>query len=118
MPAQEIPPLQWPMFLGDFVYRHFAWNVTLEQKRAGHGKLVAANHSFLQELASVQDNGHQQITIVLGAPFEPHQTHVLDNPQRVRFVPAKDAVEIDTCDGGTVIVCVRRSKSACSAQAA
>lgn len=66
----------------------------------------------------MQDNGRQKITIVLGAPFEPHQTHVLDNPRRVRFVPARDAVEIDTGDGRTVIVNVRRSKTACGIQAA
>ena len=107
MPAQEIPASQWPSFLGKFGFRHFGWNVRLEQKSRGHGKLLAAGHSFLEELTT--DAGQQQITIVLGSPFHPYHTHVIDKPVQVRVVAgAQVALEIDCADGSTVVVHLRR----------
>ena len=109
MPTREIPPPQWPSFLGNFGFRHFCWNVTLEEKSRGGGKHVAANHSFLEELATDVADGKQQITIVLGTPFRPFHTHVVSNPRRVRVVAgAQPALEIKSADGSTVVVHLRR----------
>jgi hypothetical protein len=111
VPTREIPPPQWPSFLGNFGFRHFAWNVTLEQKSQARGKLHAVNHSFLEELATDGADGHQQITIVLGTPFQPFHTHVVSNPRHVRVVAgAQDALEIESADGSTVVVHLRRQQ--------
>jgi hypothetical protein len=111
VPAREIPRQQWPRFLGEFGYRHFGWDVILEQQFRGRGRLMAAERRFLQELATEDAQGRPQITIVLGAPFAAHQTHVVPDPKRVRFIAERDAVEIDTGDGRTVIVQVRRAQT-------
>jgi hypothetical protein len=112
MPAHEIPRQEWPLFLGNFGYRHFGWEVTLEQKRPGCGKRIA-DHHFLQEVTSERADGREQITIVLGAPFAPHQTHVVDNPQRVRVALGREEVlEIDCGNGITVVIHVRRNLAA------
>ena len=109
MPTREIPSPQWHSFLGNFGFRHFGWNVTLEQKSRGRGKNFAANHSFLEELATDVADGHQQITIVLGTPFQPFHTHVVSNPRHVRVVAgAQAALEIESADGSTVVVHLRR----------
>ena len=109
MPAHEIPRQQWPLFLGKFGYRHFGWNVTVEQKPSGRGKRIA-DRRFLQEVTSERADGREQITIVLGSPFAPHEVHVVDNPQRVRVAPGREeALEIDCGRGITVVVHVRRS---------
>jgi hypothetical protein len=109
MPAREIPPAQWPNFLGKFGFRHFAWNVTLEHQSRARGKHIVANHSFLEELTTDIVDGKQQITIVLGTPFQPFHTHVVSNPRRVRaVVGAQTALEIDSADGSTVVVHLRR----------
>ena len=106
MPTREIPPPQWPSFLGNFGFRHFGWNVRLEQKSRGRDKLLAADHSFLEELTA---DGHQQITIVLGTPFRPFHTHVVSNPRHMRVVAgAEAALEIESADGSTVVVHLRR----------
>jgi hypothetical protein len=107
MPTREIPPPQWPSFLGNFGFHHFGWNVTLEQKSRGRGKYFAANHSFLEELATEGADGHQQINIVLGTPFRPFHTHVVSHPRHVRVVDAA-ALEIESADGSTVVVHLRR----------
>jgi hypothetical protein len=109
MPAREIPSPQWPIFLGNFGFRHFGWNVTLEQKSRERGKLLAADHSFLEELATGVADGHPQITIVLGSPFRPFHTHVINKPLRMRVVAgAQAALEIDSADGSTVVVHLHR----------
>ena len=109
MPTREIPSPQWPSFLGKFGFRHFGWNVRLEQKSRGRGKLLAAGHSFLEELTTNVAEGQQQIAIVLGTPFQPFHTHVIDNPLHVRVVAgAQPALEIDSADGSTVVVHLRR----------
>ena len=111
MPTREIPSPQWPSFLGNFGFRHFAWNVTLEQKSHGRGKLLAADHSFLEELATEGADDDQQITIVLGSPFHSFHTHVVSNPRRVRLAAgAQPALEIDSADGSTVVVHLRRQQ--------
>jgi hypothetical protein len=113
MRAHEIPRHQWPWYLGNFGYRHFGWNVTLEQKRRGRGKRTDDQH-FLQEVSSECADGREQITIVLGAPFAPHEVHVVDNPKRVRVAPGnEDVLEIDCGRGITVVVHVRRSQADC-----
>ena len=105
MPAREIPPPQWYSFLGKFGFRHFGWSVTLEQKSHGRGKVLAADHSFLEELATEGTDNDQQITIVLGSPFQSFHTHVVSNPRRVRVVAgAQAALEIESADGSTVVV--------------
>jgi len=105
MAAREIPSSQWPSFLGKFGFRHFGWNVRLEQKSRGRGKLLAAGHSFLEELTTDVADGQQQITIVLGSPFHPFHTHVVNKPLRVRVVAgAQPGLEIDSADGSTVLV--------------
>jgi hypothetical protein len=112
MPTREIPPPQWPSFLGDFGFRHFGWNVRLEQKSRGRDKLLAADHSFLEELTTDGADGHQQITIVLGTPFHPFHTHVVSNPRHMRVVAgAQAALEIESADGSTVVVHLRRQES-------
>jgi hypothetical protein len=112
MSAHEIPRQQWSLFLGNFGYRHFGWDVTLEKKRPGHGMRIA-DHHFLQEVTSERADGHEQITIVLGAPFAPHETHVVDNPQHVRVAPGpEEAIEIDCGRGISVVVHVRRAIAA------
>lgn len=109
MAAREIPSSQWPIFLGKFGFRHFGWNVRLEQKSRGRGKLLAAGHSFLEELTTDVADGHPQITIVLGSPFHPFHTHVINQPLRVRVVAGvQAALEIDCADGSTVVVHLRR----------
>ena len=109
MPTREIPSPQWPSFLGEFGFRHFGWNVTLEQKSHGRGKLLAADHSFLEELATDGADGHQQITIVLGTPFHPFRTHVINKPLHVRVAAgAQAALEIESADGSTFVVHLRR----------
>jgi hypothetical protein len=109
VPIREIPSPKWYSFLGDFGFRHFGWNVTLEEKSRGRGKPLTANHSFLEELATEGADGHQQITIVLGTPFHPYRTHVVSNPRRVRVAAgAQDVLEIDSADGSTVVVHLRR----------
>ena len=109
MPTREIPPPQWSSFLGNFGFRHVGWNVTLEQKSRQHGKHLVANHSFLEELATDGANGHQQITIVLGTPFHPFHNHVIHKPVHVRVLDgAQAALEIDSADGSTVVVQLRR----------
>ncbi len=109
MAPREIPPPQWPSFLGNFGFHHFGWNVRLEQKSRGRGKHCAANHSFLEELTTDVADGKQQITIVLGTPFRPFHTHVVSNPRRVRVVAgAQPALEIESADGSTVVVHLRR----------
>jgi hypothetical protein len=114
MPAREIPSPQWPIFLGNFGFRHFGWNATLEQKSRGRGKLLAADNSFLEELTADVADGHPQITIVLGSPFHPFHTHVIKKPLRVRVVAGvQAALEIDSADGSTVVVHLRRR--ACAA---
>ncbi|MFI5110264.1 MAG: DUF5335 family protein [Terriglobales bacterium] len=109
MPAREIPPPQWSSFLGNFGFRHFGWNVTLEQKSRRRGKHLVVNHSFLEELTTDVAGGHQQISIVLGTPFHPFHTHVIRKPVHVRVVAgAGAALEIDSADGRTVVVHLRR----------
>ncbi|HEX9119871.1 MAG TPA: DUF5335 family protein [Terriglobales bacterium] len=113
MPAREIPPPQWYSFLGNFGFRHFGWNVTLEQKSPGRGKHLVVNHSFLEELTTDVADGQQQITIVLGTPFQPFHTHVVSNPLRVRVVAgAQAALEIESADGSTIVVHLRRQDCA------
>lgn len=105
MPAHEIPPPRWPSFLGNFGFHHFGWNVRLEQKSRGRDK----HHSFLEELASDGADGQQQITIVLGTPFHSFHTHVIRKPVHVRVVAgAQAALEIESADGSTVVVHLRR----------
>lgn len=108
MAAREIPRREWPRFLGEFGYQHFGWNVTLEQQFPGRGRLIASERRFLQEVTAEDPQGHPQITIVLAVPFAAHQMHVVPDPTRVRFVAEREAVEIDTGDGRTVVVQVRR----------
>lgn len=108
MPAREIPPQQWSSFLGNFGFRHFGWNVTLEQK-SPRGKHLVVNHSFLEELATDDADGQQQITIVLGTPFRPFHTQVIRKPVHVRVVAGAQAVlEIESADGSTFVVHLRR----------
>ena len=109
MPAHEIPRQQWPLFLGNFGYHHFGWDVVLERKRLGRGERIA-DHHFLQELATESTGGREQITIVLGAPFAPHQVHVVEDPKRVRLAPGdEETLEIDCGRRITVVVHVRRA---------
>jgi hypothetical protein len=109
MPAREIPPPQWPSFLGNFGFHHFGWNVTLEHKSPGRDKHLVVNHSFLEELATDVADGKQQITIVLGTPFHPFHAHVISNPLHVRVVAGAEAVlEIESADGSAVVVHLRR----------
>lgn len=111
MPAHEIPPPQWPSFLGNFGFRHFGWNVRLEQISRGRDKHFAVNHSFLEELATDGADGQQQITIVLGTPFHPFHTHVIRKPVHVRVVAgAQAALEIESADGTVVMVHLRRQE--------
>jgi hypothetical protein len=111
MPTREIPPPQWPSFLGNFAFRHFGWSVTLEQKSRGCDKHLIANHSFLEELNTDVAGGQQQISIVLGSPFRRFHTHVINKPVQVRVVAgAQAALEIDTADGSTVVVHLRRQE--------
>jgi hypothetical protein len=105
MPTREVPPTQWPMFLGNFGFRHFGWNVTLEQASRRRGKHHLANHSFLEEVATDVADGKQQITIVLGTPFHPFHTHVIHKPVHVRVAAGAQAtLEIESADGSTVVV--------------
>jgi hypothetical protein len=114
MPTREIPPSQWPSFLGNFGFRHFGWDVTLEQESRQRGRHLVVNHSFLEELATDVADGQQQISIVLGTPFHPFHTHVVSNPLHVRVVAGTQAaLEIDSADGSTVVVHLRRR--ACAA---
>ena len=109
MAAQEIHSSQWSSFLGNFGFRHFGWNVTLEQKSRRRGKHLVVNHSFLEELTTDGADGHPQITIVLGTPFRPFHTHVVSNPLHVRVVAGAQAVlEIESADGATIVVHLRR----------
>ena len=111
MPTREIPLPQWYSFLGNFGFRHFGWKVRLEQESRGRGKLLAADHLFLEELTTDGANGHQQITIVLGSPFHAFHTHVVSNPRRVRLAAgAQPALEIESADGSTVVVHLRRQE--------
>jgi hypothetical protein len=104
MSAHEIPREDWPLFLGNFGYRHFAWDVVVEKKRPGHGERIA-DHHFLQEVTAESTGGREQITIVLGAPFAPHKVHVVEHPKHVRVAPGKEEVlEIDCGRGITVVV--------------
>ena len=109
MPTREIPPPQWYSFLGNFGFRHFGWNVTLERTSQEHGNRHAVNHSFLEELTTDVADGKQQITIVLGTPVRPFHTHVVSDPLHVRVVAgAQAALEIESADGSTVVVQLRR----------
>jgi hypothetical protein len=109
MSAREIPPPQWPSFLGNFGFHHFGWNVRLEQKSRGRDKHFVINHSFLEELASDGAEGQRQITIVLGTPFHPFHTHVIRKPVHVRAVAGTQAaLEIESADGSVVVMHVYR----------
>jgi hypothetical protein len=109
MAAQEIHSSQWSSFLGNFGFRHFGWNVTMEQKSRRRGKQFVVNHSFLEELTTDVADGRPQITIVLGTPFQPFRTHVVSNPRHVRVVAGTQAaLEIESADGSTVVVHLRR----------
>jgi hypothetical protein len=107
MSAHEIPRQDWPLFLGNFGFRHFGWDVVLEKRRPGRGERIVDNH-FLQELTAESTGGREQITIVLGAPFSLHQVHVVEDPKHVRVAPGDpEALEIDCGRGITVVVHVR-----------
>jgi hypothetical protein len=73
---REIPYPQWEDFLNQFGYR-FAWNVTLVHNLAGRDKLIE-NDCFLEEFVTGHVDGHEQITIVLGSPFRPFQSCVIE----------------------------------------
>ena len=109
MPTREIPSPQWPSFLGNFGFRHFCWDATLEQTSQGCGRQVAVNHSFLEEVTTDVADGKQQINIVLGTPFRRFHTHVVSDPRRVRVVAGAQAVlEIESADGSKVVMRLRR----------
>ena len=105
---REIPHPQWPDFLTQFGYRHFAWNVTLVHKLAGRDKLIE-NHCFLEEFVA----GHEQIIIVLGSPFRPFQSCVIENPCHLRIADTRQhALDIECSDGSSIVVRLRRMLAA------
>lgn len=112
MSAHEIPRQQWPLFFGEFGYSHFGWDVVLEQKHRRGCKRTEADRHFLQALTADCTDGREQITIVLGSPFAPHEIHVVDNPRKVRVASGHEQLEIDCGDGITVVVHVRRTNVA------
>jgi hypothetical protein len=105
---REIPYPQWADFLNQFGYRHFAWNVTLVHKLAGRDKLIE-NDCFLEEFVTGHVDGHEQITIVLGSPFRPFQSCVIENPCHLRITDTREhALEIESRDGSSIVVRLRR----------
>lgn len=105
---RDIPRPQWPTFFSNFGYRHFGWNVTLEHKLRGREGLIE-DHCFLEEVVTDCANGHDQITIVLGCPFHPFKSCIIDNPRRVR-VPAgsKHMLNIEAGDGSYTVIRLRQ----------
>jgi len=101
----EIPREQWPRFLGSFGNEHFGWRVTLQSRRPGRGKLIEVEDSPLQELIDEQAGNCEQISIVLGDAQQRHETHVVENPTRVRL--CEGSLEIDGRDGTVTVVSVR-----------
>jgi hypothetical protein len=101
----EIPREQWPQFLGSFGHEHFGWRVTLQSRRPGRGKLIEVEDSPLQNLMDEQAGSHEQISIVLGEAEQRQETHVVENPTRVRLCAA--SLEIDAGDGTVTVVTLR-----------
>ena len=101
---REIPRPQWPTFLSQFGYRHFGWKVIVEHKLPGREKLIE-DHCFLEEIVNQHADGREQIAFVLGTPFRPFRTRIIDNPSHVR-VPARreHALKIEAEDGSYTVV--------------
>jgi hypothetical protein len=109
MPAGEIPASQWPIFLGDFGFRHFGWKVTVVERAPGRSKHLLNSQSFLEEVATSNTDGKRKITIVAGTPFHPFHSVVGSDPLHVRVAAgAQPALEIESADGSTVVMHLRR----------
>ncbi len=109
MHFREIPSPQWATTLGNFGLHHFGWNVTLAKKSLLGGELLTDGHAFLEELATGGLNYNRRITIVLGSPFHPFHTHVVDHARRLRVAAAPhSALEIESSGGRTFVIHCRR----------
>ncbi|MGI9103054.1 MAG: DUF5335 family protein [Terriglobales bacterium] len=111
MPAQEIPHEQWAAFLGKFADCHYGWDVKMEQQRPKAGRLIEAEHGYLQQVIADRAGEHDQIAIVVGSPHAHSQTHVIQDAKHIRAADDPDQLEIDAEDGTTTVLRLQNPKS-------
>ncbi len=118
MPTQEIPHEQWAAFLGKFADRHYGWDVKMEQQRPKAGRLIEAEHGYLQKVLADRAGIHDQIAIVLGSPYErSSQTHLIQDARHIRVAEQpEEQLEIEADDGSTTVLHLQHPKAVASGQ--
>ncbi len=99
---REIPHEYWPEFLSSFASEHRGLAVTLE-RHSPAGVMVEAQDWPLRQVVSEADEGHRQISILIGKEEGAALTHVVEEPTSVRVID-EERVELEAADGTVSVI--------------
>jgi hypothetical protein len=91
VPYTHVPRPQWGAFFDDFSRDKLNQPVTVEVETPQEGRHELAHDSPLLGItASSEHSSHCTIELVMGPGASGHQSHTIDQPERVTVIPAAD----------------------------
>jgi hypothetical protein len=104
----EITKERWTNFFDTLSKRRYEWRTKVEILKPDLGDQVLSDGLPLNGITAEVDNDRVTIGISVGESSESHQTHNIENPTKVAFLPAADGhgdvIDIEEADGTKTLI--------------
>lgn len=104
----EITKERWVDFFEALSKRLYEWRTKIEVLRADMGDQVLSDGLPLNGITAELDDDRATIDISVGDGPGSHQTHNIENPTKVAFLPAADGhgdvIDIEEADGTKTLI--------------
>jgi len=105
--TNEIPGKNWELFLGQLSKRRFAWATKIEVLNSSIGDQILDNGLPLMGV-TYESRGQKSTIEIMVGEGKSHQTHNIQNPERVTYLGEKDktsgVLEIAESDGTRTLI--------------
>lgn len=111
--TREIPPTEWKQFFDNLSRDLSDWITSIEIVRDKKGsQYLVRELPFAGAMLGANENQSNQIVIMLGDETNAHETHSVQNPQRVSFLQNKNLpgclVAVKSADGTKTMIHIQR----------
>jgi hypothetical protein len=104
----EITKDRWVDFFDTLSRRRYEWRTKVEVLHADMGDQILSDGLPLNGITAELDDDRTTIDISVGESPASHQTHNIENPTKVAFLPAADGhgdvIDIEEADGTKTLI--------------